>query len=873
MKILNINMLKGPNYWSIHHKIAELTLSFDKNEELPVKINGFYQDLLKFLPKLREYFDPSNIPERFFGKEKTGALTCHFIEYLICELQSFAGTKCNYTKTIYLQEENNYKIIFAYDGERAAKYTALASVKIAEALLRGEKFNLLEDIENLKKIAQDDHPGLAILSVIQAATEKNIPVKKLEGSIIQLGYGKNQKRIEAGITDQTSYIAVHLVSDRYKTKSLLKSENIPIPEGWLMPDSSELQEIIIHAGFPLIIKSNRFDSERNVTLYINNAEQAQKGFQFVKTICKEVLIERFHPGNSYNLLVLNYKMAAAIRKIPARITGDGILSMHQLIDLINFDPLRRVSPEFNGIDNWELEECLRSQEITLNYVPPQGKTFFIKKIASSKNGGTFQDVTALVHPEISFMAERIARIIGLDICEINFVCDDIAMPLKVNHGVVTEVKISPGLMMNTAHFEGKSGILGEKIVNMLFPGKNNGRIPVIAVTGSNGKTITTRLIAHIAQTAGYNTGSNTTDGVFIGDRLIVEGDCTGVRGENKVLGDKSVDFAIFECPEKSLLSSGLGFDQCDIAIITNVENDHLGSDNINTLEEMTQVKSVVPLMVKKDGITILNADNPYTCGLKNELKSKIAFFSTGLNNCILEHCKEGGTAAIYRNKKILLIKNNVIFFNEDIENIPSTYGGKALFMIEDILAAVLAAYFEGINMEDIRKGLRSFQPSTEKIPGRMNIFHFKNYSILLDYAQNAHAINSVGNWLKQEYACPKSAVITFNEEKRDTGIFNTGISLAGTFDKITLHLQDYPGGQSKNEIIDSLNAGIKSINPDLQAVVFKNELEAVSHCVQTATPGTLIVIFTCEINSSFEIINKIRLKEAEYAIKQFSKIT
>jgi len=713
MEILNINTLEGPNYWSINHKIAEVTLDTGRYEDLPTeRINVFCENLLQLLTEFKDFLYSMGETTVFPENEKTGTWIAQAIEYMALELQSMAGMKCNFGKTIHLKATGKYKIIFAYKAKRAAIYAAHASLRMIEAICENKKYSLKEDILNLKKIALEDGYELSTSVIVEAATAKNIPIKRLDSkSIVQLGYGSAQKRIKATVTDNTSNIAVELASDKYKTKMLLKSENIPVAEGLLLTGYSELEAAISNLGFPLVIKPNNQNHGKGVTLNINTREQALSGFRLAKAFNNRVLAEKFYRGKTYRLLVINYKLVSAVHVTPANVSGNGILTIRELINIVNLDPARGEDHE-NLLTRIRIdqstEQCLRLQDVNLDFIPPKGERIFVNQAATSSNGGTSEDVTELIHPEISALAERTARIIGLDICGIDFVAEDISLPLNRIHGKVIEVKASPELRIHTHPLKGKSRNIGKFVVDMLFPKKNNGRIPLIAITGTNRKTATTRLIAHIASAKGFNVGYTSSDGIFIGEQLIEGGDCTDLASAEKVLRDKSVNFAILECDKNGLLHSGLAFDQCDVGIVTDAENDNPFFEDTDSLEEIAQVNSVIPETVKPDGVAILNGDNAYTCNMKSRLKCKVAFFSTGVTDCFFEHCSNGGVAAIYKNRKVMLIKNNVIFLNEGIENIPSTLGGKDTLMIENILAAILATFFIGIDVETIRNALHSF---------------------------------------------------------------------------------------------------------------------------------------------------------------------
>ncbi|HLN20972.1 MAG TPA: cyanophycin synthetase [Bacteroidales bacterium] len=853
MKILEIQTLSGPNYWSINHKLIVIKLDIRPFEDLPsYRIKGFTDRLISLLPGLYEHQCSKGRPGGFIERLRTGTWMGHIVEHIAIELQVMAGMDCTFGKTTYAGPETVYDVAFQYIEEKAGEYAAAAGVRIAEAMAAGIAYNADRDVEELRNIYYNQKPGPSTSSIVEAAKRKNIPVLRLDkNSLTQLGYGVAQKRIEATISEHTSSIAVDLASDKQRTKDILEEAGIPVPSGIVAGDTEEFINAVDSIGFPLAIKPNNGNQGKGVSLNINNHEEAWVAYEKAGATSEKVIVERFCRGNDYRLLVINNTFMAASLRTPASVTGDGRSTIRRLIEITNSDPLRGESHEkiLTRIKtDWATEDFLRTQGLTLDDVPAFGREIFLRKTANLSTGGTAEDVTDLVHADVKAMAIRVAKTIGLDICGIDYIAENISVPVSIGHGYVLEVNAAPGFRMHTHPYKGKPRPVGEAVVEMLFPGNSEGRIPIVAVTGTNGKTTTTRLIAHIAKNAGFVTGFTTTEGIYIGGQLIEKGDCTGPVSAAKVLRDRCVEFAVLECARGGILRSGLAFDMCDTGVVTNVAEDHLGLKGINSLEDMARVKSIVAESVRKSGMAVLNANDESTYGMRERVKSTVGLFSIDdKSRRVVQHCSNGGTGALYSNGKLSIIKGDNEEFNISAEDIPITFGGRAPFMIENILAAMLAAWSRGINSEIITKALMCFSPSYENTPGRMNLYKFPDFEFLLDYAHNFHGISALGQFIRQSNARPKVGIISTAGDRRDIDLFNVGKVSAGLFDEIIIRVDENTRGRKESEIIELIYSGVVDRNKNYPVQVIKDETEAVYYAVRNALPGSLIVLFAYNI--------------------------
>ncbi len=868
MKIVDIRCFRGPNYWSIRHpKLVAMTLDLDQLEQSPTNtIPGFYERLKTMLPSLYEHRCSKGYPGGFFERVQEGTWMGHVIEHIALAIQTLAGMDCGFGKTRGTGKDGVYQVVFAYVHEEAGRYAAEAAVRIAQALIDNRPYELAEDIKRLKKLCAANQLGPSTQAIVDACTAKGIPHIRLNnGSYIQLGYGARQKRIRATMTSQTNVIAVELACDKAETKRLLDQEGIPVPQGELADTPDALNDALKRVSFPLVVKPLDGNHGRGVTTCIETAEEALEAFHRARAHSEEVIIEQFITGNDYRLLVIDYKLQAASLRMPASVTGDGQQTIRQLIEQINNDP-RRGDDHDNVLTRISIDDCvmalLHRQHLTLDSIPEAGSVLVLKKTANISTGGTAADVTDIVHPAVVAMAGRIARLIGLDICGIDLIAEDISQEPVAGSLAVIEVNAAPGFRMHTHPSEGKPRPVGKAVADMLFPNNENGRIPVIAITGTNGKTTTSRLTAHLFRQTGKQVGYTTTDGVYIGPHCIEQGDCTGPGSARKVLQDSSVEMAVLECARGGLLRSGLAFDQCDVAVVTNVAADHLGLNNINTLEDMAHVKSVIPETVKPDGYAVLNADNEYTYRMRERLRCRIALFSRQPDSPLIEeHCREGGLAAVIDQGYVAIRQGGQVTQLIELVAVPLSFGGKAGFMIENILAATLAAYCQGLTAEDIAEGLRTFIPSGTNTPGRMNLFQFNDFSVLIDYAHNPHGLQALGQYIRQVEATHKVGIITGVGDRRDEDIVALGQIAATLFDEVIIRLDEDGRGRSSEDLISVLTDGIRSGDEQKLIRCIPDELEALTYAIRHARSGSLIVHLTEKVKRAIEVVTEAKAQE------------
>jgi cyanophycin synthetase len=867
MQILDIKVMRGPNYWSIRrHKLIQMRLDLEDLEQKPTsKIPGFGERLEKMFPSMYSHRCSVGAPGGFFQRVKEGTWMGHVIEHIALELQTLAGMECGFGRTRSTGKEGVYNVVFSYMEEKAGIYTAKAAVRIAEALIAGNEYNLSEDIQNLREIREEERLGPSTGCIVDEAVSRGIPYIRLnKHSLVQLGYGVNQKRIRATIASTTGSIAVDIACDKEETKNLLEAAEIPVPKGRIVYSEEGLKEALERIKYPIVTKPVDGNHGKGATTNITNWEDALRGLEAAKKYSRGVIVEKFITGQDHRVLVINYKfVAAAIRK-PAAVTGNGKSTIQELIDQVNEDPRRGYGHEKTltqiKVDDFTTD-ILTRHGLTLESILPDKEELFLKPTANLSTGGTATDVTDMVHPDNIFMCERIARIIGLDICGIDIMAENLTEPVSQNGGAVLEVNAAPGFRMHIDPAIGLPRNIAEPVIDMLYPTGSTARIPIIAVSGTNGKTTTTRLMAHMMKTVGHKVGYTTTDGVYIQNQLMMRGDCTGPVSAEFVLKDPTVDFAVLECARGGILRAGLGFHNCDIAIVTNIAEDHLGLQDIDTIEQLTRVKAVVPGSVLPGGYAILNADNKYTVSMAGDLRCKVAYFSMDENNPIIkEHVAKGGLAAIYENGYVTICKGTWKIRVEKAANIPLTFGARAAYNIANILPTLLAAFIRNLKIEDMRNALHTFIPGPAQTPGRMNIFRFRNFEVMVDYAHNTAGFEAIGDMLGKIDAV-HVGVIAGVGDRRDEDTIALGRQAAKMFSEIIIRQDRNLRGRTEDEIISLITKGIQEIDPDKKITVFKKESDAIDFAIRSVRKGMFLTICSDVVPDALDQIMKLKEQE------------
>ncbi|MDZ7755804.1 cyanophycin synthetase [Rhodohalobacter sp.] len=867
MKILNIKVTNGPNYWSINKKrLVVMELDIEDLETQPTdEIKGFYQRIKKAIPSLWEHNCSEGVPGGFFSRVKRGTWMGHVVEHIGIEIQVLAGLQVGFGRARGTGVKGHYNVVFECVDAESGHLAAEKAVLIAQQLVDGIDIDINKHVNEIREMNSANMPGPSTTSLLKEAASRGIPYIRLEDrSTYQLGYGRFQKKIAATITSSTSNMAVELACDKEACHDFLKEMSVPVAEGDVVESIEELKVSVKSLGFPLVVKPVSGNQGRGVTTNIKSEKEAVAAFELAGEISERVIVERHISGLDYRLLTIDGKFVAAAKRTPAHVVGDGFSTIQQLINIVNKDSGRGENHD-NILTKIKIGpsaiSILSQKGYTLDTVLPRDKILYLDYAANLSKGGTAEDVTDNVHPEIAMMAARIGRMIGLDICGIDVMASTLNKPLHETGGVVLEVNAAPGFRMHLSPSKGKPRNVAAPVLDMLFPKGQKSRIPIIAVTGTNGKTTTTRLISHIMKGAGRKVGYTTTDGVYVNDELIMKGDCGGPKSAQIVLKDPGVDTAVLECARGGILRLGLGFDYCDVAVVTNVASDHLGMKGINDLKQMSSLKSVVPESVHPSGFAVLNADDDRVYSMRNRVRCSVVLFSLEPDNPkIMSHREAGGISVVLKDQYITILDGESVHVVEHVENIPLSFKGQAGFMIENIMASVAAAYTQNISPAQIGEMLCSFVPSPEKTPGRMNLFSFPNYDILVDYAHNPAGLMAVQQYLKSSSYEDKIGIVCGLGDRRDEDSIELGRIAAETFDKIIIREDSDLRGKAAGETTETIKKGIGNSPFSPSVVAIANEKEALQYAMENALPGTLIMLCVENID---EVISMMQKKKSE----------
>lgn len=868
MRILKIQTLRGPNYWSIRrHKLIVMRLDLEELIDKPSNVLlGFYEGLVETLPSLEEHFCSPGVRGGFLSRVKEGTMMGHIIEHVALELQELVGMRVGFGRTRETGTAGIYQVVFEYIDEQAGRYAARAAVRLCQSIIDTGTYpqrELEQDLKDLSELARDAALGPSTEALVKEADARGIPWLPLSArAMIQLGYGVHQKRIQATLSDYSGILGVELACDKEGTKQILRDAGVPVPRGTTVLYLDELDSAIEYVGgYPIVIKPLDGNHGRGITIDIRNWDEAEKAYDRAKDISRAVIVERYYPGFDHRVLVINGKFEAVAQRIPARVIGDGKSTVEELIERTNRDPNRG-----EGHDNVLTKiivdhtslSILERQGYTLDTVLKDDEVCYLRATANLSTGGVAIDRTDDIHPENVWLAERVAKIIGLDIAGIDIVTPDITKPLRDIDGVVVEVNAAPGFRMHVCPSEGLPRNVAAPVMDMLFPPGQPSRIPILAVTGTNGKTTTTRLLAHIYKQTGHVVGYTTTDGIYIGDHLVEQGDTTGPQSAQVILKDPTVEVAVLETARGGILRSGLAFDACDVGVVLNVSADHLGIGDIDTLDQMGHLKSVVAESVSPAGHAILNAEDPLVRTMAQRVKGHVAFFSMNPDNEVVKaHTRQGGLAAVYENGYLSLIRGEWTLRIEKAEHVPVTMRGMAPFQIANALAASLAAFAQGVPIEAIRDALTTFRASVAQTPGRMNLFNLGDYHALVDYAHNAASYEAVGGFVRN-WSGERVGVVGGPGDRRDEDFINLGRLSAEIFDRIIIKEDADRRGRPSGEAAELICKGILETNPDSNCEIILNETEAINTALDRVASGGLVVIFPEKVSGAIGLIEERR---------------
>jgi cyanophycin synthetase len=851
MRLLSFRNLPGPNVYSDKPMLMARIDLEDLAEAASNTLPGFVERLLRLLPALYEHRCSKGYRGGFVERLHTGTYLAHIIEHIALELSGPAGIEVGFGKTVAHIPPRIYDIFVRYKSEPGMRYLLESAAQLADSAIHDTPFDVAAVIAEAKQIVSDTALGPSTEAIADACKRANIPCKRLnEGSLLRLGYGKNRRLVQAAMTSQTSAIAMELASDKEGTKQLLRRSEIPVPDGEVVRTREGAISAAKEIGSPVVIKPLDGNQGKGVSLGLVGDEQVGQAFDLAARYSSRVIVEEMLQGRDYRVLLVNGKIVAASERLPANVLGDGQHTVAELVEIENRNPLRGDGHE-KPLTKLRLRDAakltLERAGKTTSYIPAPGERVFLCGTANLSTGGTAADVTDAVHPANITIFERAARVSDLDICGLDVIMPDVALPMRVAGGGIIEVNASPGLRMHLHPTSGEPRDVGSAIVEMLYPNPRQSRIPIISTTGTNGKTTVTRLIAHCLQTKCCTVGMTTTDGIWVGGEQIGYGDSTGPNSTDMVLSDPSVEVAVLECARGGLVRRGLGYDWSDVGILTNIQEDHLGQDGIETVEDILRIKSLVAERVREGGTLILNADDALLARLPEqrrirELDREIVFVSTQEHNLAVgKHVAAGGRA--------LFVRDGFIIDRFDqhwnpicrVTDIPMTVGGTAEFQVYNVMFALAACSALGLEYGPVVEALTQF--SSAQNPGRANLFHVGTSYVLADYGHNSAALSAISRMTSQWHSVCVTGVITFPGDRTTELIAKGGKMAAHGFDKIIIREDLDPRGREPGEIARILENAIREENPHMPISVVLDERESFERALRELREGEVAVLF------------------------------
>ena len=864
MEIRRVNALRGPNVWA-NFPVLEAVLDLQEFKESPSdSLPGFTERLKSWLPSMIEHRCSYGERGGFFRRLDEGTYLGHILEHTTLELQTLAGTPVGYGKARETTEEGVYKVVVRYVEEELAREAMQVAFQLLQAAIHDRAFDVAGEVRRLRALAQKVCLGPSTGSIVDAAHKRGIPTRRLnDGSLVQLGHGTHLRRIVAAETDNTSAIAEYIAQDKELTKRLLRSAGVPVPEGRTVDNAEEAWEAAQEIGVPVVVKPQYGNQGRGVAVNLTSRDAVIAAYQAAREEGRCIVVEKFAPGCDFRILVVNGKVVAASRREPPSLTGDGVSTIAQLVARENEDP-RRGDDHATALSKLLLDDIglavLAEQGLNAASILPAGKKVNIRRNANLSTGGTATDVTDDLHPEVAARAVDAARMVGLDIAGVDIVAEDIRCPLEEQSGVVVEVNACPGLRMHLHPSAGQPRPVGDAIVEMLFPGEaNTGRIPIVAVTGTNGKTTTVRLMAHLLRQRGDTVGMTCTDGIYLNSRRIDTGDCSGPKSARMVLANPQVDAAVLETARGGIIREGLGFDRCDVAIVTNIAaGDHLGLADIHTPEQIVKVKRCIVEVVPKDGHAVLNATDPLTAGMAENCKGKIVYFARDPQHpLILSHRAAGGKAAFVQDGQIVFANGSEETVLMPLSRVALTYGGQIGFQVENVLAAAAGAWVLGLPLDAIQNGLLTFLSSTRATPGRFNVLTREQQTIIIDYGHNSSALEALLQSLSAFPHEKRTVMYTAAGDRRDQDIVEQAEILGNHFDTIVLYEDQCTRGRADGEVIRLMRDGLAKAKRISQILETRGEFPAIDLALRQLGPKDLCLIQADQVDPVVKYLDEL----------------
>jgi cyanophycin synthetase len=855
--VRRVQALRGPNLYA-YKTVLRIELDIGPLETQPSNsFPGFVERLTSWVPGLHRHECSVGRPGGFVERLRRGTYLAHIAEHVTLALQNEMGFDVAYGRARGTGETGVYNVIIAYQEEEPAREAFKTALELTLAAMFDEPFDMAAARERLQDLADEYRLGPSTKAIVDAARRRKIPVRRLTptGSLVQLGYGVHQKRILASQTSDTSALAVEICQEKPLTNRVLRNVGISVPEGQTVRSADEAWEVARELGLPVILKPEAGNQGKGVMVNLRSEAEVRAAYEVASQYRGDVLVEKHIEGEDYRLLVVNGKMVAAARRDPAQVIGDGRRTVAQLVELANQDPRRRPGHS-SSLTRIKLDEAahvvLGQQGLTEESVPEAGQTVKLRQNCNLSTGGTATDVTDEVHPANARMAELAAQVLNLDVAGIDLLCKDIRRPLGEQAGAIVEVNAAPGLRMHLQPTNGQPRDVGVPIVESLYPDGAPSRIPIIAVTGTNGKTTVTRLVAHMFETARSCVGMTSTDGTYIRGERILEGDCSGPRSAQAVLLHPRVEVAVLEVARGGILREGLGFDWCSVGIVTNVSPDHLGISGVNTVEQLARVKQVVIESVAEDGFGVLNAEDPLVAEMAAACRGKVVYFARNADNPILQaHLAQGGRAVFVDNGSIVTARDGRRQLLVDLDRVTFTGGGAIRFQLENALAATAAAWAQGLNPALIVRALTTFRSDHRMAPGRFNVLGMAGRQVILDYGHNVAAMRALADALPHDGSRRTVMVIGLPGDRRDEDLLATVQASLPVVDEYVLHDLKNRRGRAELEVPQLMRS---CLGPDTPHHFTADQHEGIIRGFQLTRPGDRLVIIADEVDAALRVL-------------------
>jgi cyanophycin synthetase len=851
MEVTRIRALRGPNLWS-RRTVLEAIVSLTDEQRQILARPGFEERLRERMPSLGR-LPPTGEPGAFS--------LAHVLERVALGLQAQAGCPVFFSRTAMTVEEGVYQVVVEYAVEEVGRLALDQAQTLCDAALDGQPYDVVDALLRLRALDEEIRLGPSTGSIVRAALSRGIPIRRLnEGSLVQFGWGVKQHRILAAETDHTSAIAESIAQDKELTKMLLEAAGVPVPRGRPVTDAEDAWEAAQEVGLPVVVKPRNGSQGRGVAVNLTTREAVAAAYVAAEQVTSEVLVERFMPGRDFRLLVIGGRLVAAARREPPEVVGDGERTIRQLVDEVNADP-RRSDGHATSLTRIPLDAIglavLAEQNCTPETVPAHGVRVLLRGNANLSTGGTATDVTDQVHPDVAAGAVDAAKVIGLDICGVDVICQDISRPLQEQSGGVVEVNAAPGFRMHLDPSYGKGRPVGEAVVSTMFAEGDDGRIPLVAVSGTNGKTTTVRLVSHLLKARGQCVGMTCSDGIYVDARRIDDGDCSGPKSARAILLHPDVEAAVFETARGGILREGLAFDKCDVAVVTNVgTGDHLGLSFITTVDDLAVIKRVIVENVAPTGVAVLNAADPLVAPMAEACPGTVTFFAPNADNAVLAAHRSAGGRVVFVDGSDIVAVEGATEERIALASIPITRDGCVRFQVENAMASIGAAWALKVDWATIRTGLGTFVNDIQTAPGRFNILDYRAAMVIADYGHNPDAILALVDAVERMPSRRRIAVISAAGDRRDVDIRRQTEILGEAFDEIILYQDACQRGREDGEVVALLREGLSHAHRVSEVSEIRGEFLAIETALGRLAPGDLALILIDQIEESLALLER-----------------